>query len=89
MMLHLLLLPFRLIGGILHTLFGIIGGILGLIGGIIGTVFGLLGGIVGLALHLSAIGLIIGLIVAVFKKRKTKDTYFVDGEEFTSFYNRR
>lgn len=88
-MLHLLLLPFRIVGGVLHAVFGIIGGILGLIGGIIGTVFGLLGGIVGLALHLMAVGLIIGLIVEVFGKRKKKETYWVDGEEFKSYYDRR
>ena len=88
-MLHLLLLPFRIVGGILHVVFGVIGGVLGLIGGIVGTVFGLLGGIVGLALHLMAVGLIIGLIVEVVKRRRKKETYFVDGEEFTSFYNRR
>ena len=81
-MLELLFLPFRII-------FGIIGGILGLIGGIIGGIFGLLGGIVALAVNLGAVALIVGLLIAVFSKKKKKDTYYVDGEEFTSYYNQR
>ena len=80
-MLELLFLPFRIV-------FGILGGILGLVGGVIGGIFGLLGGIIALAVNLGAVALIVGLIVAVFSKKK-KDSYFVDGEEFTSYYNNR
>ena len=81
-MLSLLLLPFRIV-------FGIIGGVLGIIGGIIGAVFGLLGGIVSLAWNLLAVGLVVGLIIAVFGKHKKKETHFVDGEKFTSYYNQK
>ena len=89
-MLHLLFLPFRIIGAVAHAVFGFLGGILGIVGGVIGTVFGIIGGIIGLAWNLMAVGLIVGLIVAVFsRKRKPKDTYYVDGEEFTSYYNHK
>ena len=81
-MLELLFLPFKIV-------FGFLGGILGLIGGILGGIFGLLGGIIALVVNLSAVGLIVGLIVAVFSKKKKKDTYYVDGEEFTSYYNQK
>ena len=89
MMLHLLLLPFRLIGGVLHAVFGILGGVLGLIGGIIGTVFGLLGGLVSLIWNLLAIALIVGLITSVVNRRKKKTVTHDDGWEFTSFYDHR
>ena len=81
-MLELLFLPFRIV-------FGILGGILGLVGGVIGGIFGLLGGIVALAVNLGAVALIVGLLIAVFSKKKQKDTYYVDGEEFTSYYNQK
>lgn len=82
MMLSLLLLPFRIVGAILH-------GVLSFVGGVIGAVFGLLGGLVSLAWNLLAVGLIVGLIVAVFSRKSRRETYSVDGEKFTSYYNHK
>lgn len=88
-MLHLLSLLFQFVGGIVHSVLGFIGSILGLVGRLVGTVFSLLGGIVGLTLRLMAVGLIIGLIVEVCRRRKNRDACSADDEEFTSFYSRR
>lgn len=82
MMCSLLLLPFRIVGIALHA-------VLSFVGGVIGAVFGLLGGIVSLAWNLLAVGLIAGLIIAVFSRREKRTTYRVDGEEFTSYYHHR
>lgn len=88
-MLSLLFLPFRIVGGVLRAVFGILGGVLGIIGGVIGGIFGLIGGVVSLVWHLLSVGLIVGLIVAVFSRRKKSETYYVDDEKFTSYYNKK
>ena len=88
-MLSLLLLPFRLIGTILRVVFGFLGGMLGMIGGVIGAVFGVIGGVVSLTWNLLAVALIVGLIIAVFSKRKPKSTHAADNEDFPSFYDQR
>lgn len=75
-MLELLLVPFRIVGGILSGVFGIVFGV-------IGAVFGIIGGVIGLTAHLLAIALIVGLIAVVFRRRSKKAAH----DDFVSFYD--
>lgn len=93
---------FELIGGLFSLVFSLIGMALELAWGVIQFVFGLLGGIFSLILSLGGFLLAGALIlVAVIRRRDYKNsrsqpyadnspenqTYDVDKEEFTSFYD--
>ena len=81
-MLSLLLIPFKIVGGVLHAVFGIVFGVLG-------AVFGILGGIVSLVWHLLAIALVVGLISAVCNRRRKHHDESTYTETFRSFYKNR
>lgn len=80
-MLEILILPFRVAFEIVSVVMGIVGGLLELI-------FGLLGGFLSLAVGVAVFALVAGLIIYALRRRKG-ETYYVDGEEFTSYYHQR
>lgn len=76
-MLHVLLAPFQVVGSLIRLAFGVVWSVVRL-------VFGILGGVCSVLWNLLVVGLIAGLIWAVFDKKRQPQE-----EAFTSFYDQR
>ena len=82
MMLDLLLVPFKLV-------FGVITAVGRLIGGVFSLVFGLLGGVLSLVVSLGGMLLVIGLIALAIQRRKEyRARQDNPQEDFVSFYDK-
>jgi len=78
-MLDILLFPVRLVIGIVTTVFRVTSGLFEML-------FGVLGGFMMLLVGMAVLLMIAGLIVYAVRRRKRGEKYWVDGEEFTSYY---
>ena len=82
MMLDMLLVPFKLV-------FGVITAVGRLIGGVFSLVFGILGGVLSLAVSLGGMLLVIGLVaLAIQRRREYRACQDHAQEDFVSFYDK-